>query len=178
MAENLNYNASGSKCYDNSEANCTKYGRLYDWATAMVLPSSCNSNSCSPINRQGVCPSGWHIPRSEDWNALMGFVNPSCSFTTNCANAGTELKATNGWNSYSGIPSGSDNYGFAALPGGGGDISNSNHNGVGIIGVWWSSTEGGGAAFANGWYMLYDSENVHRAVYYKNDLLSVRCVKN
>jgi len=34
MAENLNYNASGSKCYNNQESNCQKYGRLYDWNTA------------------------------------------------------------------------------------------------------------------------------------------------
>jgi len=35
MAENLNYNANGSECYDNKESNCQKYGRLYDWSTAM-----------------------------------------------------------------------------------------------------------------------------------------------
>jgi hypothetical protein len=38
MAENLNYNASDSKCYDNKLANCEKYGRLYDWNTAKVAP--------------------------------------------------------------------------------------------------------------------------------------------
>ncbi|MDR0515467.1 MAG: hypothetical protein LBH25_00290, partial [Fibromonadaceae bacterium] len=39
MAENLNFNATGSRCYgDNtggdSEGKCADYGRLYDWATA------------------------------------------------------------------------------------------------------------------------------------------------
>jgi uncharacterized protein (TIGR02145 family) len=31
MAENLNYNANGSKCYGNKPVNCQKYGRLYNW---------------------------------------------------------------------------------------------------------------------------------------------------
>jgi hypothetical protein len=34
MAENLNCDVSGSVCYDKDPANCAKYGRLYDWATA------------------------------------------------------------------------------------------------------------------------------------------------
>jgi len=35
MAENLNYEMKGSKCYDNEPANCKIYGRLYDWDMAM-----------------------------------------------------------------------------------------------------------------------------------------------
>jgi len=53
MAENLNYNANGSKCYDNTDANCDKYGRLYDWNTAMKS-----------------CPNGWHLPSKEEWDVL------------------------------------------------------------------------------------------------------------
>jgi len=43
MAENLNYAAEGSKCYNNSADSCAKYGRLYDFETAMKS-----------------CPVGWH----------------------------------------------------------------------------------------------------------------------
>jgi len=54
MAENLNYNASGSRCYgdnsgDDKEGYCSIYGRLYDWSTAVSLPSSCNSNLCASL---------------------------------------------------------------------------------------------------------------------------------
>jgi len=45
MAENLNYNAEGSKCYDNYPSICEAYGRLYDWETAKT-----------------ACPDGWHLP--------------------------------------------------------------------------------------------------------------------
>jgi len=41
MAENLNYAAKWSKCYEGSTAYCDKYGRLYDWHLAMeVCPKS------------------------------------------------------------------------------------------------------------------------------------------
>jgi hypothetical protein len=50
MTENLNYNASGSKCYNNINDYCNDYGRLYDWATAMA-----------------ACPSGWRLPSEEEW---------------------------------------------------------------------------------------------------------------
>ena len=53
MAENLNYAASGSKCYGNKPENCQKYGRLYDWSTA-----------------KKACPSGWHLPSKAEWEVL------------------------------------------------------------------------------------------------------------
>jgi hypothetical protein len=65
MAKNLNYNATGSKCYGGVDSNCNTYGRLSDWSTAMGFGSSCNSNTCSSQvqpNHRGVCPPGWHIP--------------------------------------------------------------------------------------------------------------------
>jgi uncharacterized protein (TIGR02145 family) len=107
MAENLNYNASGSKCYNNLEDNCAIEGRLYDWATAMGLSSSCNSekSSCPPPEKnKGICPSGWHLPSGDDVNKLKRIVG----------NEGSKLKVTSGWlnESYNGT----DDYGFSALP--------------------------------------------------------------
>ena len=54
MGENLNYNASGSKCYDNLNSNCETYGRLYNWETA----------------NKAACPSGWHLPTKAEWDVL------------------------------------------------------------------------------------------------------------
>lgn len=53
MAENLNYNAKDSKCYENSESNCQKYGQLYNWTTAKT-----------------ACPDGWHLPTEAEWTKL------------------------------------------------------------------------------------------------------------
>jgi uncharacterized protein (TIGR02145 family) len=100
MAENLNYSAKG-KCYDDKPANCTKYGRLYDWVTAMALPSSCDNKNNKPCAEKvkakhaGICPKGWHIPSNEEWDKLIDYVenDKGC---TGCA--GKFLKSKEGWN--------------------------------------------------------------------------------
>lgn len=63
MTSNLKYAARGSWCYQSKDENCEKYGRLYDWRTAM----NANWNEGS----QGVCPDGWIVPTSADWIALF-----------------------------------------------------------------------------------------------------------
>ena len=169
MAENLNCNVSGSKCYDNSEANCAKYGRLYNWATAMKLPG-CNSKSCASqvgANHQGICPSGWHIPSDAEWTTLTDYVGGDST-------AGKYLKATSGWNSGG---NGQDTYGFAALSGGLGSSDGSFYD-VGINGLWWSASESNAH---DAYYRLmgYNYENVLRYSYGKSDLLfSVRCLQD
>jgi uncharacterized protein (TIGR02145 family) len=171
MARNLNYAADSSVCYNNEPANCATYGRLYDWVTAMALPDSCVSSECPLLinaKHRGICPSGWHIPSNAEWSTLISYVG---------SNAGTKLKATSGWNSYSGVPAaaGTDSYGFAALPGGFGG-SDGDFNYVGNFGSWWNATENG-AYYAYIWRMRYD-EDVDSYVDYKDYLLSVRCVQD
>jgi len=76
MAENLNYNTSGSKCGNGG-----------------------NGSSLSDVNHKGICPTGWHIPSNAEWNVLMKHVDSSCSDgDSQCDNAGKLLKATSGWN--------------------------------------------------------------------------------
>jgi len=146
---NLNYEVEGSRCFDNSPANCDKYGKLYDWATAMNLNTTCNTSTCASqvkAKHQGICPDGWHIPSNEDWNVLMKFVDASCSDNRSCGKAGTKLKATSGWPTGGSYKAGTDNYGFSALPSGygnsgsSGDFFADSYN-AGFYGVWWSSSE-------------------------------------
>jgi hypothetical protein len=73
MSQNLNVYVAGSVCYGNDPANCSKYGRLYNWATAMNLPAKCNTTlstddpECAiQNNHRGICPSGQHIPSIEE----------------------------------------------------------------------------------------------------------------
>lgn len=54
MAENLDYETSGSWCYDDDPANCNRYGRLYTLATAKT-----------------ACPEGWRLPTGDEWEALL-----------------------------------------------------------------------------------------------------------
>ena len=138
MAENLNYDIpdnTSDVCYNNSADSCAKYGRLYDWGTSMGLGGSYYGTvwGGSDVKRQGVCPVGWHLPSSAEWNTLTSFVG---------SNAGTKLKSSTGWNSYQNIPAGTDAYGFSALPGGYGH-SDGGFNDAGNYGYWWSATEYG-----------------------------------
>jgi uncharacterized protein (TIGR02145 family) len=153
MAENLNYNASGSKCYGNSESNCQKYGRLYNWSTART-----------------ACPKGWHLPSEAEWSTLIDFVGGSST-------AGTKLKSASGWNKFLFIGgNGTDEYGFSALPGGSG-YSGGSFDFVGDYGSWWSATEdvASGAYFR---YMYYYYASVGRVLVDMSGLLSVRCAQD
>ena len=135
MAENLNYEAEGSWCYNRLIPSCDTYGRLYNWATAM---DGATSSTANPSGVQGVCPDGWHLPSDAEWTALTIFVGST--------NTETKLKAESGWNYYNGVPgNGSNQYGFSALPGGFGfptiGTSNVGFQDVRNCGIWWSATE-------------------------------------
>jgi uncharacterized protein (TIGR02145 family) len=167
MAENLNYNATDSECYDDLDSNCEKWGRLYNWATAMALPSNCNTSTCSnqiQSPHQGICPEGWHLPSSAEWTALEDFA---VSYR-----AATKLKATTGWNSRDGFiedANGTDNYGFSALPSGSSDY--------GDYAQWWSAT-GSNASQASYRSMNDNATGVFTHNGDKSYLLSVRCLKD
>ena len=156
MAENLNYRYiqqtyngaeedSSSYCYSDDPANCAKYGRLYLWSAAMdsagIIPGN-TANGCGygeycnlgNVKVRGVCPEGWHLPDTTEWDALFTAVGE-------WATAGKMLKSTEGWNDYEGTSgNGSDAYAFSALPAG-------DRNGFGHfyyegnLAYFWSSTE-------------------------------------
>jgi uncharacterized protein (TIGR02145 family) len=154
MKRNLNCNVSGSKCYNNDEANCAKYGRLYDWETAKT-----------------ACPSGWHLPSDAEWTTLTDYVEAQESCTS-CA--GKYLKSTSGWNNDG---NGADSYGFSALPGGLGR-SDGSFSTVGNHGYWWSASEYDDSLYAYYRYMVYNYEYVDYYGIDKSRLYSVRCLQD
>jgi len=114
MAENLNYNAVGSKY---NPANGDKYGRLYDKSQA-----------------QSACPAGWHLPNDVEWTMLTDYVGGR-------ETAGKKLKSTSGWNDNKGKSgNGTDDFGFSALPGGEG-TSRGRFDYAMAHGYWWSATD-------------------------------------
>jgi uncharacterized protein (TIGR02145 family) len=147
MAANLNYAADGSKCYNGLEANCNIYGRLYNYATA-----------------SNACPRGWHLPSNEEWTALTTAVG-------GIAGATAKLKAKSGWGQ-----NGTDDYGFAALPGSYG-VSSVLGFGTAKGGFWWSATTqaANGAVIRHIGPVSADVKSVDNDV---SHLYSVRCLKN
>jgi len=171
MAENLNYDIPNSKCYNNLATNCTKYGKLYDWAAAMNFSSGCNSTVCGDESEsyEGICPIDWHIPSVNEFLTLMNYVESqkSCS---KCA--GKYLKARSGWNDNG---NGEDAFGFAALPGGLGDSDGDFYDGS-YTSDWWTSSERNDEQAR---LRELGSDNDSIGLYYsaKTDLLSIRCIK-
>jgi uncharacterized protein (TIGR02145 family) len=184
MAKNLDFETpEGSKCYYNDDANCEEYGRLYIWSTAMSLPQECNSTlstsdaKCAiSAKHRGVCPDGWHVPSGADWNALMKFANPSCLDDASCDGAGTKLMSVTGWNPANGVPVDADDFGFAALLGGGGLMNNS-FGKLNEVGYWWSASENN-ALGAYAMCMAYNSKYTVWGNSGKHFLFSVRCLED
>lgn len=188
MAENLNYAYTGvpykvddctsdsiSWCYDNDSANCTKYGRLYTWAAAMdsvgtwsMNGKACGyDNSCSPTYPvRGVCPEGWHLPDSTEWERLFAVVGGKTT-------GGKELKSTSGWYNSN---NGTDAYAFSALPIGyrynTGFYGNQGHHAL-----FWSSNSRN-SYYAYNMILCSIGDDTYLNSFYKNHALSVRCVKD
>ena len=169
LAENLNYAAENSKCYDDKPENCTKYGKLYNWETATKS-----------------CPAGWHLPKNEEWDKLYrsadgtnGTESPYQSKT-----AGKFLKSANGWadiDKKGTSGNGTDKFGFSALPSG---YFTGKFSSIGYDGYWWSSTSNNDKAY---WTnipstrMMGDKRfdyTVFQEVEKKTNYLSVRCIKD
>lgn len=93
MAENLNYEMTGSWCYNDDSWNCKKYGRLYSWESA-----------------KNACPTDWHLATGKEYKRLFDGVE-ECD--------GNALKSVSGWKDVEGKNgNGTDDFGFCALPAG------------------------------------------------------------
>lgn len=159
MAENLNYEISGSYCYDDNPVNCDTYGRIYVWSAAM-----------------NACPAGWHLPSREEFETLIEFVGGE-------SKAGQYLKSRSGWKS----AMGSDDYGFAALPGGDRALDGayyfereeanfmSSSGNICDNGVYYF-----GECETNAYYMILIHNSTRARINYSDKEIgySVRCVKN
>jgi len=157
MAENLNFDAKDSRCYDNKPENCNKYGRMYRWASAIE-----------------ACPQGWHLPSDEEWKTLIG--NAGGALTPNNT-AGNKLKAKSGWNS-----NGTDDFSFSALPGGMGttqskqQLQNVSFSDAGSNGTFWSATN---THSAGAWiFLIMSSGFMSKEDFHVLQFSSVRCVKD
>lgn len=154
MAENLDYETTSgnSMCFDNDDANCAKYGRLYDYEAA-----------------SHACPTGWRLPTSSEYDKLQALSGAIPDY------AGEHFKSTEGWTA----ENGDDKLKFSALPGGfctDGGVCRF----TGSVGYWWTSTEVEIGVSHNALYLSKEDQRYSASVPVLDieRLISVRCVKD
>jgi len=138
-------------CYNNDCTNYGKYGRLYDWATAMFIDQTYNRefyNLPATNYERGPCPKGFYLPHDEDWQKLVDYAGGATI-------AGGRLKSSNksDWNNNG---NGIDAYGFNAKPGGyyseiKAAENQSHYYEKDSRAMWWSITDVAGGANAYYW---------------------------
>ena len=159
---------TGARCaYNNDNNNADTYGLLYNWYAV-------NDN-------RNIAPEGWRVPTDEEWKQLEMYLGMSQSEADATSYRGSpvggKLKeaGTVHWNSPN---SGATNEsGFTALPGGFRFHDGGIFYDMSYFGCWWAATEIS-STYALGRYMYYNSSDVERNYYNKQDGFSIRCVRD
>lgn len=164
FAENLRYDDSVAMpdlkgnmwCYDNKADSCKVYGPLYSFEVA-----------------QDVCPEGWTVPGTYQWQGLESYINMANMYGY-IEKSGTTLKSVKGWEKTDSIPQGTNRVGFNALPGGrrsveGGFLPS------GKYAFFWGA-EPFDWEIAYGWTLSYNKDVLEKGEFYKDHGMSVRCI--
>jgi len=198
MAENLNYDIPGDTldvCYGNDPAKCASMGRYYTAAQALnlldtkgklnhdcdTLPNVGREGAvCPTIDPQGVCPADWHLPTSEEWNALTLTTD---AVTRNGVSSKGHLYGGD-WTSFTGA----DWYGFNLQPSLSVDLAKNQTWAFGTIlrAALWASTPSQDQAVSGTAFQPADSYYGSHSMWYYNPSTSpreraaypVRCLKN
>ncbi len=152
LQKNMNYPTGNSWCWDGDSSNCSIYGLLYDWSSAL-----------------SACPEGWHLPSKGEWGELLSLLGN---------NAGGEMKeqGTAHWSSPN--TGATNNSGFTALPGGF-RMNNGSFHSLHARAAFWTSSEDQ-PSHPLAWYVYLVEYNAI-AYNFDNDKthgFSVRCLKD
>ena len=149
-------------CYGDIPANCDTNGGLYQWDQAMQYETT--------EGVQGICPDGWHIPTSAEWDILMSYLG---GFTV----AGGKMKET-GTSYWASPNTGATNESGFTCYGSGYSNSNGLFHDLLTVSFLWSSTQmsesnASGRKLTNSSAAIIFWEQYGKAYGY-----SVRCVKD
>ena len=178
----MNNGIAEKYCYNDLESNCDVYGGLYQWAEVVqYLNGATNYNSWNPIPTgfvSGICPSGWHVPSSNDWCELGNLLDNEnwCIPQVNGNNYGGGKIKTPGTNQWEYPNTGATNStGFSALPAGFRTFATFGtlHSTTGF----WSTSEYGSSEVMR-WMVISNSDLYSHGPDNKGVGLSVRCLKD
>jgi uncharacterized protein (TIGR02145 family) len=156
---------TGAWCYyNNTTANGTTYGKLYNWYAVAGI----HDTDPSTPNKI-LAPQGWHVPSDAEWTTLTDFLGGGQV-------AGGKMKSTGTSLWLSPNTAATNESGFSGLPGG----YRFNNEGIDLIGndgFWWSSSE---FLTTNAWlrYLNYIDGSAFRYYDGKGYGFSVRCLRD
>ena len=150
MTENLNVNADRSYCYDDTELNCRRYGRLYTWESAQW--------GCRSLGE------GWRLPTDDEWRQMAKHHGGVSGDSADGGKAAYQALLIGG------------NSRFNALLGGGRAPNDDQYARLEAHGFYWTASESSPATawfynFAKGGLTLYRQSEGE-----KPRAFSVRCV--
>jgi uncharacterized protein (TIGR02145 family) len=175
-----NNNTPAYSWYGGDEANKQMYGALYNWYAVR--------------NASSLCPEGWRIHSINDWNNMVNYLMTTHSISNEAEDTeapGKKLKSCRQLNSPKGGDCdtgvhprwdphiqhfGTDDYGFAALPGGYRTATGSFH-GRGSYALWWTNSEVS-VAEATVSYLTYNYSKSFGNPRMKNNGHNVRCMRD
>jgi uncharacterized protein (TIGR02145 family) len=122
---------------------------------------------------RNVCPTGWHVPSSDEWTSLASYVGIG-----NEGIAGGQLKST-GTQYWLDFNLGATNEtGFSGLPGGSRN-NNGTFNYIGQLGYFWTASEGDfDFQFSFFRYLSSIDGAVNQGSSSKKLGMSIRCVRD
>lgn len=162
-----------------NSANVEKQGYLYNWMAAM------QSKSYTNASKQSICPAGWHIPDTQDWNELVVYVGSQKNYLcdTLAEDVAKALAASEGWqttekNCTPGNHQDENNLsGFGAQPSGLYDFSSQQATYYEQFSAFWcadNATETAESIF----YLTFTSPKAIIQRYSKKGAVSVRCLRD
>ncbi len=147
--------------------NYSDYGVLYGWEMA-----------------KAACPTGWHLPTTEEWSLLE--INIGMEYSLAYGNRGgndkgDKLRETGDahwtWNN-----TGTNLAGFNGVPGGQRDVLDGTFKNMGTDSYFWTSSTWGSPGLNINLRILSTGGSIDRSSYgldpYKNLGMSVRCVQD
>lgn len=170
----VNLSTPGYCWYDNDEELYGDiYGAFYNWHA---------------VGTRKLCPSGWHVPSDEEWKTMEIYLGMPPEHADSPALRGSDEglmireAGTANWDP-DGAHVGTNVSGFTGLPGGlrwgynTGDDTNY-WTGEGVVGYWWTSTEG----MENRWAYTRNAGSYNPMLFRDSrDLefgFNVRCIKD
>jgi len=170
-----------------SHNNYKLFGVLYNWTAAIT---SSTGTSDIPVNVQGACPDGWHLPKEEEWKQLEDYLSEN-GYNYDGTNGGGRDKigkamaGSEGWGpgsksgSVGNLPYKNNKSGFNASPGGLRSGNRGIFDNAGQFTNWWSSTESfedKNSALRR--YLYSDAAMLGRYFNDKSNGFSVRCIRD